>query len=245
MSKVLVNINRLGGLPLDADIDMILAIINGNNGNLESDDKSDMNRHYAEQVVRSFRISKDLITREMLERYIKMSSIYIPFTLAQPEIIEQRIVAPLESAKRLACIGDYLASISLSGLVGEMLTVLLWEMNFNTIKDKKYGTVTDKKLFNNRFDRLQQSLRINIIEAFGYIGVDSANTLRKLQDERNEILHRWTDSYTMENIENIAIDCYNYAATLMKKILAIDLADPSSLKIDKRILDYISSFSKD
>src|SRR3989344_3610567 len=126
MAKVLININRLVGVI--ANIDAVLDFIKNPK---EKTDEFDIDKHTITQIIEWFRIDSGLITREMLECYNKMSSneLNITFTLAEPKIIEQRIVTPLISAKRNACIGDFLASIALSGLVGEMLTILVWEIN--------------------------------------------------------------------------------------------------------------------
>src|SRR5438445_481442 len=120
--KLLININRLGGHIIDIDT-AISAIKNPE----KTTGIYKWNKYQIDQVVDWFKIPRELINRDTLERYNKMSSTqFIPFTLAEPEIIEQRIISPLESAKRLSCVGDFIASIALSGLVGEMLTVLVW-----------------------------------------------------------------------------------------------------------------------
>jgi len=237
--KLLVNINRLGQALQEAEIDTILPIVTKG----ESADESNINNLIANQLLRWFKIPPQDIKRETLERYAKMSSkeLYIPFTLAKPEIIEQRIIAPLESAKRFACVEEYLASIALSGLVGEMLAVFIWEMESDERKNARGHTIQDQKIFTNSFDRLQQSLRINVIEAFGYVDTKQVGKFRELAKNRNKILHSWTDSYLREEIEKIAIECYSLAASLMKEIFKLELKDAGSLKIDQKVMRYVKS----
>ena len=237
--KLLVNINRLGQALQEAEIDTILPIVTKG----ESTDETNINNLIADQLIRLFKIPPQDINRETLERYAKMSSkeLYIPFTLAKPEIIEQRIIAPLESAKRFACVGEYLASIALSGLVGEMLAVFIWEMESNERRNAQDQIIQDQKLFKNNFDRLQQSLRINVIKAFGYIDAAQAGKFRELAKNRNKILHSWTDSYLREEIEKVAIECYSLAASLMKEIFKLELKDAGSLKMDQKVMRYVKS----
>lgn len=237
--KLLVNINRLGQALQEAEIDTILPIITKG----ENTDETNINNLIANQLIRWFKIPPQDINRETLERYAKMSSkeLYIPFTLARPEIIEQRIIAPLESAKRFACVGEYLASIALSGLVGEMLAVFIWEMESEERKNSQGQVIQDQKFFKNNFDGLRQSLRINIIEAFDYIDATQAGKFRELAKNRNRILHSWTDSYLREAIEKVAIECYSLAASLMKEIFKLELKDAGSLKMDQKVMRYVKS----
>ena len=237
--KLLININRLGQALQEAEIDTILPII----ARGESKDETNINNLIANQLKIWFKIPPEDIRRETLERYAKMSSreLYVPFTLAKPEIIEQRIIAPLESAKRFACIGEYLGSIALSGLVGEMLAVFIWEMESGVRRDVQDDVIQDKKFFKNNFDKLQQSLRINVIEAFGYIDATKANKFRELARNRNRILHSWTDSYLREEIEKVAIGCYSLAASSMKEIFKLELKDAGSLKMDQKVMKYVKS----
>lgn len=237
--KLLVNINRLGQALQEAEIDTILPIITKG----ESADESNINNLIANQLLRWFKIPSQDIKRETLERYAKMSSkeLSIPFTLAKPEIIEQRIIAPLESAKRFACAEEYLASIALSGLVGEMLAVFIWEMESSERKNAQGHAIQDQKILKNSFDRLQQSLRINVIEAFGYVDTTQAGKFRELAKNRNKILHSWTDSYLREEIEKIALECYSLVASLMKEIFKLGLKDAGSLTVDQKVMRYVKS----
>lgn len=237
--KLLVNINRLGQSLQEGDVDIIYSIIK--NGDIKN--KAQINNLIANQLVQWLKISPHDVGRETLERYAKMSSkeLYIPFTLVKPEIIEQRIIAPLESAKRFACLGEYLASIALSGLVGEMLSVFIWDMEFEKRKNKQGEIIQDRKFFKNNFERLNQSIRINVIEAFGYISAVKSEKFRNLANNRNRILHSWTDPCLREEIEKNAVDCYSVAALLMKDIFKLELKDTGSLKIDEKVMKYINS----
>lgn len=237
--KLLININRLGQSLQEGDIDTIHSIIK--NGDIK--DKTQANNLIANQLMQWFKIPSQDIGRDTLERYAKMSTkeLYIPFTLVKPKIIEQRIITPLESAKRFACVGEYLASIALSGLVGEMLSVFIWDMESEGRKNEQGEIIRDQKLFKNNFDRLQQSLRIKVIEAFGYIDDGNAKKFKNLANNRNRVLHSWTDSYLREEIENVAIDCYSVAASLMKDIFKLELNDAGSIKMDEKVMEYIKS----
>lgn len=243
--KVLININRLGGPLTKKEIDFILEIAQNIDSEKEKLDKEfDANKHFAIQLVEWFGISSKNISREMLERYAKMSpkELYIPFTLAKPEKIEQRIISPLVSAKRLGCIGEFLASIALSGLVGEMLAIFLWEVNIEERKDKNGITIKDQKLFGEGFSQLPQNQRINILQAFSYIDSDQVGKSRELASRRNDILHSWTDSLTREEIEKYVISCYSCAAFLMKGVFGLELSDPGSLKMNPKIMKYLEKF---
>ena len=158
--KLLININRLGQALQEAEIDTILPII----ARGESKDETNINNLIANQLKIWFKIPPEDIRRETLERYAKMSSreLYVPFTLAKPEIIEQRIIAPLESAKRFACIGEYLGSIALSGLVGEMLAVFIWEMESGVRRDVQDDVIQDKNFLSNSYTNFKNKIGLNV-----------------------------------------------------------------------------------
>lgn len=242
MNQVLININRLGWSLKEGDIDIVLEMIKKEGvENKYASGEFSIHKHFANQLMKFLEISPDTITRSMLECYAKMSpqDLYIPFTLSKPEIIEQRIIAPLVSAKKLACLGEFLASVSLSGVVGEMLAVFVWEMNAEDRVDKHGNPVEDRKLLVEGFSQMPQNQRINILQAFGYIDSVQVGKFKELTSRRNNILHSWTDSLRREEIENYAIICYSCAAFLMKGILEIELANAGSLKVSPKVMAYI------
>jgi hypothetical protein len=249
MVKAIINISRLGESFEEKDIDVILAVINeGTNLKSTIDGEADFKKRLIARLITWLNIPRQEITREIISRYIKATpaDFGILFTLAKPEIIEQRIVAPLESAKRFACLGEFLGSIALSGLVGEILTVFVWDLNKAGRKDKNHKFIEDQSLFKGRnFDKLQQSLRINIIEAFNYIDSVQAEKFRQLSLDRNKILHSWTDSFVREELEATAISCYLCAASLMKTVFKIKLADASSISMDPKVAKYLEQFDVD
>ncbi len=234
-----VNINRLGHYLAEAEVQSILAIIKkGHTGT-----KTDRNHVIANQLISWLKMPRADISREILHRYARMSTreLYIPFTLARPEIVEQRIIAPLESAKRFACRGEYLGSVALSGLVGEMLVVFVWEMNSSKRRDSHDEEIDDKRIINNKFDKIPQSVRVNMLEAFDYIDTETVTKFRDLSEKRNAMLHSWTDSIVLKDIEESAIRCYSLAASLMKGIFKLELQDPGSLKMDKKVIKFLKS----
>lgn len=239
--KTLININRLGWSLDERDIDATLDIIQGGiTGNQYAETVFNPQKHFANIFIEWLKIPPQKITRDILERYVKMSppELYIPFTLAQPEIIEQRIIAPLESAKRLACSEEFLASIALSGLVGELLVIFQWELHAD---DRK--PISDRNIIRNGFSELPQNQRLNMLQAFGYINDSQTGRFKELYQRRNSMLHSWTDAFRRDEIETYAIRCYCNAAFLMKGIFGIELTTADSLKMNVEVMRYIKKLT--
>ena len=241
MTKILININRLGFALTGKDIDTILDLINKSTN--QEGGEFNIDKHTTDALVTWLGCPREQITREVLERYVKMSpqELYIPFTLAEPEKVEQRIIAPLTSAKKLACLGEFLASIALSGLVGEMLAIFIWELNRTERKGPDGSTVKDRNLIGEGFSQLPQNQRVNLLQSFGYINSTQVGKFKELASRRNNILHSWTDAHTREQIEEHAIACFSCAALLMKQIFGIELADAGSLKVNQKVLNYLGN----
>lgn len=240
---ILVNINRFGGPLTKEQTDFILKIVQNIDSGKETLGKENNTNEYiaARQLIEWLEISPKSITPDMLERYTKMSpeELYIPFTLAKPEKIEQRITAPLVSAKRLGCIGEFLASIALSGLVGEMLAILIWDLNAAGRMDTGGAIIKDQRLIGEGFSKLKQSQRISMLQAFGYVSSINIGLFKELAERRNNLLHGWTDSMTRNQIEQSVIRSYSCATLLMKDVLGIKLADAGSLKVDEKVMMYL------
>lgn len=235
-------------MPLKKErIDKILEIAKSFNLEHElNEEKSDFNKHADIMLIKWFKIPPQQITPDILRRYVKMSpqALYIPITLAHPEIIEQRIITPIDSAKRFACLGEFLASVALSGVVGEMLTVLIWELHAESRKNNKGMLVEDRKLFGRRsksFTQINQAMRVSILDAFGYIESKQKEKFQALSNKRNDMLHGWTDSRSREEIESIAIDCFCNAAFLVKEIFRIKVVK-GSIKINPEMIQYLKRF---
>lgn len=245
MSKVLINFNRLGW-PLRFDeVEAVFQNVNtGNFDQKDGDQEFDVVKYTARQIIELLQIPSEQVTKPMVRRYAMLSTeeLYIPVTLARPEKIEQRIVSPLVSAKRLACLGqtEFLASIAMSGLVGEMLAIIIWESHS---KERQSKNINEKILFNKGFDDVRQSQRVRTLHAFGYINSEEFGKFRKLASQRNRVLHSFTDEFSNEELESITIVCYSLATTLLKEIFKITVVNGNSLDVDYRIMNYLNKVS--
>lgn len=236
--KVTVQINKLG-LPLRSEeVDEIFGIIRADTA---LKDKNPFKKQLADSLVQFFGVPDTDVTHQMLVRYSKMTpqNLYIPFTLAEPKRIEEQIVSPLFSAKRLACVGEFLASVALSGMVGEMMAVFIWDLYANDRRGRGGKPIKDKDFFRLGFSKIFQGTRINILLAFNYITKEQYNRFQELSGRRNHILHPWIAPLGEEKLENTAVKCYCIAANLMKEVFGIQLADAGTLKISPHVMSYI------
>lgn len=107
----------------------------------------------------------------VLNRYREISTEPVRLILAPVEKrILDKLVWPLRHAKASYMVGNYLATISLSGMVAEMAAMLLWETSKPEINKHDLTKEDERRLFGSEFERLGQERRVSVLSAYGIIG---------------------------------------------------------------------------
>ena len=176
-----VNLNFLG-TPMEMDhVDRIL----------------DGHDHSGEHEYRMVKCVLDLepkhLPREVLERYVEISSAenYIgvfPVT----DMIFERLLLPLKSAKRCFSLGEYLATIELSAHVAEMLAILVWQMTEVRLNQSALDDTVEKELLGRTFENPGQEQRIKVLRGFGLLQDAETRRLDELRLVRKKYFHLWS-----------------------------------------------------
>jgi hypothetical protein len=166
----------------------------------------------------------DELPREVLERYVKVSEKgpYIPIFPFTEKLFE-RFLVPLKSAKRLYCLGEFLAAIELSAHLGEMLALLLWQITPTVLNGKQIDEEKEKALWGRTFEKMGQEKRINLLDAFGVLAVSDKKLFDFLRETRRKYFHFW--SATTEKIESDALQSFLKISSLVQSILKIKYKD--------------------
>jgi len=87
---------------------------------------------------------------------------------AEDHILE-KLVWPLKHAKSCYMFGNYLGTISLCGMVAEMVAMLLFEISDFMINNKVLDEEGQKGLFGSTFEKLSQDRRSEILHTYNLI----------------------------------------------------------------------------
>ena len=182
-----------------------------------------------------FGLPVSALSVEILERYVEVTdnglhSAVVPHTA---EILE-RLLKPLRSAKRSYSLEDYVATIALCGIAGEMLAILLWQINDVRLKGVQITEKEELGLFGRTFERLGQEKKIEILKTFGHIDDRHYQLFKEVKDSRRPYLHLWSADFAKEKGD--ALDVFKKTFQLFIDITGIGLADAGTVKINPKLM---------
>lgn len=102
---------------------------------------------------------------KLLERYRRISTAHEPLFAvpADPRIL-QKLVWPLRHAKVVFLVGNYLATISLTGIVAEMVAIFLFDVAVQSSKQELAEVEAQAGLFAATFEKLSQDRRVKVLK---------------------------------------------------------------------------------
>lgn len=137
------------------------------------------NSHFkAEQLVGSYRE----ITA--VERRTPLKAI-----LSSDPRIEHRLIFPLKNAKVAFMTGNYLGTIALCGLIGEMISMLLFELNEPKLDPVQVRAAFAAFKSGRSFERLFQSQRMRVLKALKLVTRRQVKWLETVSEIRTRHLH--------------------------------------------------------
>jgi hypothetical protein len=143
---------------------------------------------------------------------------------AEPSILA-KLVWPLRHAKGSYALGNYLGCIALCGMVGEMASILLWEIAKVRIQGKPVDESSQKALFGSSVEKLGQDRRIQVLGAFGLIDADTRAAFDRLRDIRRKYLHLFSHSH--DQIPTDARQAYQDALLAVSVVLGQTFSEGS------------------
>jgi hypothetical protein len=149
----------------------------------------------------------------IIARYREISTepVRLSVTPVEPRL-DDKLVAPLRAAKAAYMLGTPVATIALSGMVGEMLAILLWGLADVTINDRAVTPDDEKALFGRAFESLGQERRVSVLHAYGQISAEVADDFTTIRKIRNRYLHLWSQDH--DRVYPDAVRCYHAGVRL-------------------------------
>ena len=136
------------------------------------------------------------------KRYAEVSKYdqHLRFAVAEPKISEN-LYGPLRQGKMNYVLGNYASSITLCGIVAEMIALLVFILLKKPSKTKL-----------KRFQKKRQHDRIKILRDARLINRQSEDDFNRIKGARNSLLHRWRTPD--ERIAKTAVEIYAATARL-------------------------------
>jgi hypothetical protein len=174
---------------------------------------------------------------KILSRYREISAEPVRLFLAPAEQrILDKLIWPLRNAKASYMIGNYLATISLSGMVAEMTAMLLWEITDSQINGRTMTKEDEKRLFGSEFEKLGQERRVSILSASGIIGDGTRKDFEEIRQIRRHYLHLWSQDH--DRLPRDGIKCFHAAVSLVVAVIGQDVVE-GRLVLNPQFVRYL------
>jgi hypothetical protein len=172
----------------------------------------------------------------LLARYQEISTAVGLFFAPDEQRILDKLIWPLRNAKASFMVGNYLGTISLSGMVAEMVAMLLWEIADSQINGRSMTKDDEKLLFGSEFERLGQERRVSVLSAYGIIGDKTKSDFDKIRQIRRQYLHLW--SHDHDRLPTDGVQSFHAAVSLVVIAIGQDVQD-GMLVLNPQLVRYL------
>lgn len=162
---------------------------------------------------------------------------------SDPRILKT-LVWPLRHAKAAYTVGNYLATVSLAGIVAEMVALLLFDLA--TINNHVAFSSADKqkRLFGSTFERLGQERRVNILQAIGAAGDQEVKAFDRIRTIRRMYLHLRSNGEDDAEVAKQAVIAFNDAVFLVVKAIGLEILEGGRLSLKPELLQFLATAAK-
>jgi len=161
----------------------------------------------------------------------------IPVAPAQREIVEKMLV-PLHSAIACYMTGSYYGTIALSGLVCEMLSILIFDMHDIRVGMLAFDEKKQMKLLGSTFEKLGQDRRVKVLHAFGVIKDEHLESFDRVREIRRRHLHFL--AHDAATLPTDAATCFRIALGLAEMVFRAEFKD-GAIGLRPQLMRYLRS----
>lgn len=155
---------------------------------------------------------------------------------AEDHILE-KLIWPLRHAKASYMVGNYLGTISLCGMVAEMVAILYFDISNIMIGNEELSTEKQKMMFGSTFEKLGQEKRVNVLRVFDIISEETKVKFDKIRFIRRKYLHLWSQDH--DRLPADTIEIFTASVSIVAEIIGQDIAENGSFKLNPKIVNYL------
>jgi hypothetical protein len=123
-------------------------------------------------------------------RYLEIAAVPDPLAIVPAEsTILEKLVWPLRHAKGSYALGNYLSSIALCGMVGEMVAILLWDISRVALQGHPMTDAEQRAMFGSTFEKLGQERRVDVLHTLNLVDEPTKAAFDSLRAIRRRYLH--------------------------------------------------------
>lgn len=159
------------------------------------------------------------------------------FAVPAEDRILEKLVWPLRHAKASFSLGNYLGTISLCGLVSEMIAVLLFEMTDARLNNQPMEESDEEALFGRSFERLDQKRRIDVLKAYGSIDDEKKQAFDSIRNIRRKYLHLWSQDH--DSLAGDAVTVFKAAVFLVGNVIGQDISADGKIMLNPALTKYL------
>jgi hypothetical protein len=176
---------------------------------------------------------------EIVQRYKKVNEDTPQIYAAPAETrLLDRLIWPFRHAKGSFMVGNFLGTISLSGMVGEMAAILAFDLSDVRLNNTALDVKQQEALFGSKFEKLGQDRRVKILKVYGMIDETLMQAFDRIRDIRRKYLHLWSADHA--SMENDAIECFKAVVLVVVSVLGLDI-DNGKLILRSEVYDYLAN----
>jgi len=174
----------------------------------------------------------------LIERYrrISVENPRLDMVPAEDRILE-KLIWPLRHAKASYVTGNHLGTISLCGMVAEMVAILYYDISDIMIGGVKLDEAKQKLMFSCSFEKLGQDRRTKILKVFEIINQETANKFDTIRSIRKKYLHLWSQDH--DRLPNDAIEAFKATASIVAGIIGQSITRDGCFKLNPKIVNYL------
>ena len=163
----------------------------------------------------------------LTQRYRKISARDELFLVPAEDRILEKLVWPLLHAKSSYMVGNFLGTVSLCGMVAEMMAILKY-----TISDDNIKTISDQE-----YQKCWQKHRIIILKQLNLIDANIKTSFDIIRDKRNKHLHSLF--INVQSLIKDALLCYKNVSKLAVFLLAPEDFQNGTALFSPELLKYL------
>ncbi len=176
---------------------------------------------------------------KLLARYREISTEPKRLLLAPADQrLLDKLIWPLRNAKASFMVGNYLGTISLSGMVAEMVAMLLWKTTDAQINGRPMTNVDKTQLFGSKFEKLGQERRVAVLSAYGVIDDRTKSDFDTIREIRRRYLHLWSEDH--DQLPRDGVQSFHAAVSLVVTAIGQDVDRQTGMFVlTPRLMRYL------
>ena len=160
------------------------------------------------------------------------------FAAPHEDHILEKLVWPLRHAKASYCLGNYLGTIALVGMVSEMVAMTWFDATPFAINGNPMDDDAQKAVWGSTFEKLGQERRVTILRAYGVIDDDLRKSFDEVRFIRRRYLHLASQGH--ERIQDDARVAFGHGVRQVAKLIGQDVEN-GKIVLSPVMMRYLSS----